>query len=126
MRLDAGTARFYPDVFVACGPGLGTDPDTHAIPTATVIVEVLSPPTESYDRGTKWLKYQGLPDLQHYVLAAQDQRRVEAFHREGAAWRYELLQAPDAVLSLAAIGVALRLDEIYAVLPGLPTDAPHP
>ncbi len=86
-----------------------------------MILEVLSPSTERYDRGRKWLAYQALPDLRHFVLVAQDQRRIEAYHREDAGWRYELLQAPDAVLRLDAVAVALRLDEIYAVVPMLAT-----
>lgn len=121
MRLDAGTARFYPDVFVSCRGNLAPDPETRGVTSATVILEVLSPSTERYDRGRKWLAYQALPDLRHFVLVAQDQRRIEAYHREDAGWRYELIQAPDAVLRLDAVAVALRLDEIYAVVPMLAT-----
>ncbi|MGX7704446.1 Uma2 family endonuclease [Methylobacterium sp. Gmos1] len=119
MRLEAGTARFYPDVFVSCGDGIAPDPDTKGVAGASVILEVLSPSTERYDRGRKWLVYQGLPDLRHFVLVAQDQRRIEAYHREGAGWRYELLQAPDAILHVAAVAIELRLDEIYAAVPTL-------
>lgn len=121
MRLEAGTARFYPDVFVSCRGDIAPDPDTRSVASATVIIEVLSPSTEAYDRGRKWLAYQALPDLRHFVLVAQDQRRIEAYHREGAGWRYELLQAPDAVLRLDAVAVHLRLDAIYAVVPMLAT-----
>lgn len=119
MRLEAGTARFYPDVFVACGAGIAPDAETRGVPGATVILEVLSPSTERYDRGRKWLRYQNLLDLRHFALVAQDQCRIEAFHRQSAGWHYELLVGPDAVLRLKAIGVELRLGEIYAVLPAL-------
>ena len=118
-RLAAGSARFYPDVFVACGEGVAPDPERRDVPGATVIVEVLSPSTERYDRGRKWLKYQSLPDLRHFALVAQDQCRIEAFHRQATGWHYELLVGPDAVLRLDAIGVELRLGEVYAVLPVL-------
>ncbi|UHC18344.1 Uma2 family endonuclease [Methylobacterium currus] len=123
MRLEAGAARFYPDVFVSCGGRVVPDPDMKGVASATVILEVLSPSTERYDRGRKWLAYQSLPDLRHFVLVAQDQRRIEAFHREGTGWRYELLQAPDAALRLDAVAVDLRLDEIYAVVPMLATES---
>ena len=119
MRLQAGTARFYPDVFVACGDAVEPDPETKSIASATVIIEVLSPSTEQYDRTSKWRQYQGLSDLRHFVLVAQDQRRVEAFHRQGARWHYELLEGPEAVLQLAAIGVEMRLDEFYSAIPML-------
>lgn len=119
MRLEAGTARFYPDVFVACGEGVAPDSETRDVRGATVLIEVLSPSTERYDRGRKWLKYQALADLRHFALVAQDQCRIEAFHRQAAGWHYELLLGPDAVLRLDAIGVELRLGEVYAVLPVL-------
>lgn len=122
-RLQAGTARFYPDVFVTRGDTVEPDPETKSLHSATVILEVLSPSTERYDRGRKWLKYQALPDLRHFVLVAQDQRRVEAFHRQGAGWQYELLRGPDAVLRLDAIGVEFRLDEFYSAIPMLATEA---
>jgi Uma2 family endonuclease len=51
-----------------------------------VIVEVLSPSTEDYDRGEKREHYQQLPSLTDYVLIAQDQRRVELFTRSGDQW----------------------------------------
>lgn len=126
MRLQAGTARFYPDVFVSCGESKEADAETKSIRSATVILEVLSPSTEQYDRGRKWLKYQALPELMHFALVAQDQRRVEAFHRDGAGWRYELLQQPEDVLRLKAIGVELRLDELYSVVPLLAMDSSVP
>jgi|GEM_PF-1441108 len=122
MRLQAGTARVYPDVFVACGDTVEPDPETNSVRSATVIVEVLPPATERYDRGGKWLEYQTLHDLMHFVHVAQDQRRVGFFHRQGDGWHYELLQGPDAVLRLAAIGVELRLDDFYSSIPLLATE----
>lgn len=127
MRPAAGPARFYPDVVVSCGDGVVPDPGTKGVTGATVILEVLSPSTGRHDRGRKWLAYQGLPELRHIVLVAQDQRRIKAYHREGAGWRCELLQAPDGVLHLDASAVALRLGEIYAVIPRLAAESePHP
>ncbi|MFC6737874.1 Uma2 family endonuclease [Methylobacterium tardum] len=81
-----------------------------------------APATERYDRGGKWLEYQTLHDLMHFVHVAQDQRRVGFFHRQGDGWHYELLQGPDAVLRLAAIGVELRLGDFYSSIPLLATE----
>ncbi|AWN53312.1 hypothetical protein DK412_18215 [Methylobacterium sp. 17Sr1-1] len=104
MRLEAGDARFYPDVFVACGDGIVPDPDTKGVAGATVILEVLSPATERYDRGRKWLANRRLPELRHFALVAQDQRRIEAYHREGAGWRYELeLDAEECAAAVAVL-----------------------
>ena len=46
-----------------------------------VVVEVLSGDTQARDRGEKWLKYASLASLQHYLLIATDDQRIEAFSR---------------------------------------------
>ena len=68
----------YPDVTVFCTPIQPTDDQIHE---PVVIVEVLSRSTGDRDRGAKWVGYRALPSLQHYVLIAQDRRRVEVYTR---------------------------------------------
>src|SRR5262249_9988400 len=63
----------YPDITVVCGPPEFTDPtkrDTLINPM--VIIEILSPSTERYDRGLKFQNYRTIPSLQEYILIAQD------------------------------------------------------
>ena len=48
----------------------------------SVVVEALSRSTEDHDRGAKWVAYRDLESLQHYVLIAQAERRVEVYSRE--------------------------------------------
>jgi hypothetical protein len=56
--------------------------------------------------------YRDLGSLQHYVLIAQDVRRVEVYSRKVKSWSLRVLEPPDMV-ALPAIGVQLSLDEIY-------------
>jgi Uma2 family endonuclease len=72
----------YPDVLVICRP-LAPDDDRVADPT--VVVEVLSPTTESHDRIRKWREYQTIASLQHFVVVAQSERRVEVYSLRGPA-----------------------------------------
>jgi Uma2 family endonuclease len=77
-----------------------------------VVVEVLSRSTEDHDRGAKWVAYRDLDSLQHYLLVAQDARRVDLYSREAKRWSLQVLAPPDAVV-LRAIGAELTFDEIY-------------
>jgi len=78
----------------------------------SVIVEVLSPSAETYDRGEKWEAYQGLPSLTDYLLVGQMSVRVEHYHREEyGSWRYRVLQGGDTIV--LANGAALAVDAVY-------------
>jgi len=103
----------YPDVVVACEPIRFADDHTDTLQNPVVIVEVLSPSTEAFDRGEKFLRYQRLPSLAHFVLVAQDRRKVEHFARDGRRWSFEVLERDDDALNLTAIGVAVPLREVY-------------
>jgi Uma2 family endonuclease len=70
----------YPDLFVTCDKG---DLTTERIFTApTVVVEVLSPSTQSYDRSKKFALYRRIAALREYLLIDPDTWRVEAFRRD--------------------------------------------
>jgi Uma2 family endonuclease len=107
-----GKRYMYPDVIVICGR-VELEPGTPDVVTnPRVIVEVLSPTTERYDRGEKWEAYQRLPSLSDYLLVAQAAVRIEHYQREAdASWRYRLLSAGDTVT--LANGAAVSLDAVY-------------
>ena len=75
----ADDAILYPDVFVTCDQAdLATE---MLFKAPTLVIEVLSPSTEGYDRGQKFTLYRRLPSLKEYVLINPESRRVEAFTR---------------------------------------------
>ena len=104
---------FYPDVVVVCEePRFGDDVfDTLLNPI--VIVEVLSPSTEAYDRGEKFAHYRQLTSLQEYVLVVQDQIRVEHYRRQERQWIFTDFEKHDEILPLPSIECELPLREIY-------------
>ncbi|MFN3638536.1 MAG: Uma2 family endonuclease [Chloroherpetonaceae bacterium] len=111
--IQATQRYFYPDIAVICGTAPFVQEDMAT--DATLIVEVLSDTTEAFDRGKKFESYQCLPSLQEYVLVSQRAVRVEHFHKlSSSEWRYTVLNTPEAVISLEAIGVEIPLHEIYA------------
>jgi Uma2 family endonuclease len=104
----------YPDAAVVCGEPQFHDKRKDILIDPTVIIEVLSPSTENYDRGPKFFRYQQLEPLVDYLLVAQDEPRVERFMRqEGGQWLYSIAYGLEAAVYLASIDCTLRLAEIY-------------
>jgi Uma2 family endonuclease len=87
MKVQVGEeAVLYPDVFVTCDPEFTAD---QAVFTAPVlVVEVLSPSTQAYDRSKKFAIYRQLASLREYALIDPDSRRVEVFRpAEDRHWK---------------------------------------
>ena len=107
----ADDVLFYPDVFVTCDPAdLRTDMLFRA---PTVVVEVLSDSTQSYDRGQKFTWYRRLPSLQEYLLVDPDTRELQLFRRgaDGLFTLHDLTGMPQ--VDLTSIGCSLPADEIF-------------
>lgn len=115
MKIRTTPTRFsYPDVVVVCGEPEVLDEHNDVVTNPTVIIEILSPSTEAYDRGEKFAAYQQSDSFQEYVLVAQDRISVEHYiRREGNLWLYERLDRADARLSLPSIGCEVALSDIY-------------
>ena len=108
----------YPDVTVICGELVRSTDDPRATTNPTLIVEVLSPSTETYDRGAKWRHYQRIPSLREYLLVSSEEPRVERFFLgDDGVWRYRLTTHSEESVTLGALDVTLPLAEIYADLP---------
>ena len=102
----------YPDVVVVCGEQRYLDENETTLLNPLVIIEVLSPSTEHYDRGAKFGLYRDLESLQEYVLVAQDVRQVEVFTRSGEAfWETRIVR--EGLCPFAALNVAIDLDDLY-------------
>jgi len=76
---------YYPDILVSCDK---TDNNKYYREKPILIVEVLSPSTERIDRTEKRERYQSIPELQEYVLIAQEYPKIEIYRRSNA-WRVE-------------------------------------
>ena len=104
---------FYPDVVVVCGEPRAEDDTFDTLLNPTVIVEVLSPSTETYDRVEKFEHYQHIASLKDYILISQDKVHIEHYCRQGAGWLQTEFQGLEAVLPLLSIGCELRLRDVY-------------
>ncbi len=117
MRVKVSTAGLYtyPDVVVVCDEPRFENKQFDTLLNPTVLVEVLSPSTEAYDRDEKFASYQKLDSLQEYVLVSQDRVRVEHYLRKPAArWELTEFRSLGDVLRLVSIRCELSLYAIYA------------
>lgn len=103
----------YPDIAAVCGEILFEDEHSDTLLNPTVIVEVLSPSTEAYDRGEKFAHYRRLEYLQEYLLVAQDKVRIERYIRQGAVWALSEANSLDEKVGLASIGCEVLLRDVY-------------
>jgi len=114
IHVSASGDSYYPDASVVCGPQELAAVDANAVTNPTMLVEVLSDSTESYDRGKKFRAYRRLPSLQHYLLANQDEARLEHYRRnDDGTWTLTIAEA-GAKVALPDLGGDLMVDEIYA------------
>ena len=120
IRVLATGRATYPDISMVCGSieDDPSDPTNTTVTNPVLIVEVLSPTTETTeeeDRGTKWQHYQLLPSLQEYVLVGQAAPRVEVYRRLATgSWEYRDIREGHVQLRT---GATLELSTLYTDLP---------
>ncbi len=121
VRIPRTILYTYPDATVICGPRI-LDPNDNTGETVTnpkLIVEVLSPSTEAYDRGEKFARYRLLDSLEEYVLVSLTTPRIETFYRApGIAtaertWLISTTSGTAASAKLHSLGLVLPLAEVY-------------
>lgn len=105
----------YPDLVVVCGELKFHDERRDVLLNPTVIIEVLSPTTEAFDRGEKWVRYQTwLPEFSDYLLVSQSKPQLDHFHRQASgAWVYSLANDLEKSVRLDSIKCVLSLTDIY-------------
>lgn len=105
----------YPDVMVVCGESEFHDAYKDVLLNPSVIVEVLSEGTETFDRGEKFRRYRKWnPTLRDYILVSQDKPQVEHFARQADdSWSYHCQEGLDKQVIIASIQCVLKLVELY-------------
>ncbi|OBQ05862.1 MAG: hypothetical protein AN482_15660 [Anabaena sp. LE011-02] len=114
----------YTDLMVVDGqPQLNSD-RTDEILNPLVIVEVLSPSTEGYDRGEKFRKYRSLPSFCEYLLVSQTEPYIEQYHKlddssdsegllQAVRWQWQVYDHLDQSILLHSLNVEVPLSEVY-------------
>jgi Uma2 family endonuclease len=114
VHISATGLYTYSDIVALCGEPRLEDDESDILLNPTVIMEILSPSTEAYDRGSKFDHYRSIESLQTYVLIAQDRWQMEVFQRQDRGdWLLSVTKGPEARVGLSAIGCELALAEVY-------------
>jgi len=123
LRVSPDGLYTYPDVVVICGDPRFADDRRDTLLNPALIVEVLSPSTEAYDRGFKSAQYRTVESLEEYALVSQAEPRVEVFHRQpGGHWMLSEAVGLEAVCHFESLDCAIPLAEIYARVTFSPDD----
>ncbi len=111
VNIAASTDYTYPDLSVTCDERDRTN--TQYITYPCLIVEVLSPGTEAYDRGNKFRMYRQNPDLQEYILVDSSSVAIELFRKKnGDDWQIINYQAGD-LIELKSINLIFPIEQVY-------------
>jgi Uma2 family endonuclease len=113
VRVPATNDYTYPDVVVACGDIDFEDAELDTLLTPIVLIEVLSPSTEAYDRGGKFAGYRQIGSLREYIMVAQDRILIEQYVRQDAGWLLTTHDNPDGSVYLPSINCTLTLKDVY-------------
>src|SRR6267378_902604 len=114
VKVTATGLYTYPDVIVVCGEPKFEDKYVDTLLNPTLLVEVLSPSTERYDRIAKSSYYRTLDSLAEHLLVAQDQHRVEQYVEQAdSQWLLFDYRSLDNVVELPSIGCSLALRDVY-------------
>ncbi len=104
----------YPDLVVICGEPEFTDDALDTLLNPLVLIEILSPSTERYDRGMKFQHYRTIETLQDYILIAQDHYHIEHFSRqENGQWLFQEAVGLAGSIVISSIGSTLMLADVY-------------
>lgn len=105
----------YPDIIVVCGEREFHDAHTDVLLNPTVIIEVLSPATEAFDRGEKFSRYRTWnPTVSDYILVSQDRAYIDHYTRQADdKWLLHSITGLDKTFAIASIKCSLRLADVY-------------
>jgi Uma2 family endonuclease len=103
----------YPDVVGVCGEARFLDNQFDTLLNPNLIVEILSPSTEAYDRGRKFEQYRAIDSLSEYLMVGSDRMHVELYTRKPEGWVLSDANLPESVIELASIGCSLKLADVY-------------
>ena len=111
IHIPTGKLKYtYPDAGVRCGEiRLAPNDPKMSLMNPAVLVEVLSPATAEYDRGTKLLHYLQIPSLQDVLLIDQPGHLAEHHHRGPRGWKRTVRRRG----GIPLLGGVIQLEDLY-------------
>ncbi|MEM1426173.1 MAG: Uma2 family endonuclease [Cyanobacteria bacterium P01_H01_bin.130] len=109
VQIESKNCFYYPDVMVTCDERDRTPEGIKYFPK--LIVEVLSPSTEKFDRTLKFSDYRAIETLEEYVVVSQDRQCVEVYRQGDREWSQQTYDAGE--VSFESLGIGVAIADIY-------------
>lgn len=114
IKVPAKLPYCYGDVSALCGKPIYEDlGNQRLLINPTLIVEVLSPSTEKYDRDLKFKAYKSIESLREYLLISQEQKFVTLYTKYNERFWFQSEYVESETLKLESLDCELSVDEIY-------------
>lgn len=114
VRIPSSRGFVYPDVSVVCGPVQTYQDSDDILQNPVLVIEVLSPSTERFDRSDKFGGYRSLPSLVDYGLVAQDSPQIEIYTRQpDGSWTLRIYDDAHPRVVLPSVEAEVSLTELY-------------
>ncbi|HRQ51049.1 MAG TPA: Uma2 family endonuclease [Agriterribacter sp.] len=114
IHVPENTLFTYPDISIICRDIVEEEANDEYAIEPTVIIEILSPSTRSYDRGEKFRLYRDIPSLKAYILVDSESIAIEAFRINASGyWELEEYKSLNETLSIPVLQITLPLHDIY-------------
>jgi Uma2 family endonuclease len=125
VRVNATGMYTYPDAVVVCGEPQFLDETRDTLLNPSLIVEVLSPSTEFYDRVRKFEHYRSVRSVSEYLLVSSERVRAELYTRQSdSRWLLTTADHMEDSLDLQSVGAHLALADLYEKVDFTATPAP--
>ena len=114
MRVSISATRYvYPDISVSCDPRDQQQGDNDIIHHPCLVIEVLSPNTENYDRSKKFSYYRACPSVQEYVLVSTQEQAIDLYRRQtDKLWTFHPF-GPDDTVELKSLNIRFPIASVY-------------
>jgi Uma2 family endonuclease len=115
VKVPAYSPYRYPDLSIYCGQGIFETMDgLEVLTNPQMLIEVLSPSTEAFDRSDKFTYYKSIESFCEYLLIAVNRPFVTQFIKQNQTdWIQREAIGLDAKLRLENFDVEILLSEIY-------------
>ena len=121
IHIPASGLFTYPDLVVVCGPPeLAPFRTGETITNPSLIVEILSPSTEAYDRAQKFENHRTIDSLREYVLLSQSARKVEHYSRQPSGQWLLTDLGENGMLQIPGLDISIPVASIYEDIPLAP------
>ena len=104
----------YPDLTIVCGKPELLDDEFDNLLNPVVIIEVLSPSTESYDRGNKFFTYQRIPSLKEYILVDSTACNIQTIvKKDDGLWQFDTISDNTSSIIIQSISQTILVSDVY-------------